>query len=347
MLNIISATLEINTLCNLHCEHCFTDSEPDGVPVEMDVEDVRTILRDLQDHNKYQTIEIWLSGGEPVLHHRFADLVSLIGTAGHRVILASNGMYDERGLERVVTTKRSLHRVHLSLEGMRESNDCIRGAGVFDHLVGHTIPQLRGDGVRVCVTVHLRKRNQYEIRALSKLIIDELDCDLKLGVLRPIGRARRHLIPEMLSPGELHKCVMTIYELKNRYADKRIWHDWDILNEGTKFYTQNLQGCESCPAGRQTTFSCTPHLNIFPCPQLRTPWFRLGNLKEQGSLLSVFASATSRAIHQQLRTKPTDCLQCKFYKVSCYGGCPAIQYGLSGDPRSVALSDPYCFATLL
>ena len=346
MLNIASVTLEITNLCNLNCLHCFNDSHSKKTVVEMDINTTRLLLLDLQKHNQKNIDDFWITGGEPTLHSNFNNIIELLYSFGHKVILVSNGMFIDKKIAQLREVKHAIKRIHLSLEGLQDANDSIRGKGVFEHLTTNVIPLLKSEDFHVCVTVHLTKQNQFEIRELAALIIDKLDCDLKLGVLRPIGRAQLNLQHQILSSAELFDCIKTVYELKANYATKRIWHDWDIFSEDIKFYVQDYHGQTSCPAGLQKIIAYTSNYDVYPCVQLRFPFFNFGNFKEEGDLENILNKPHSQEIYRLLETKHENCYQCKFFKISCQGGCPAIAYGFNEQGKSISAMDPYCFAHL-
>ncbi len=346
-MNISSATLEITNICNLNCKHCFNDSYAKIPRIEMDIVTIRSILEDFQRNNLGTLDELWITGGEPLEHSDFYNVMELIYSFGHKSIVVSNGIYDDQKISTLIDTKPYIRRVHLSLEGLKDSTDYIRGDGVFDHLIKKTIPKLKNENFTVCVTVHLRKQNQFEIQQLTELIIDELDCDLKLGILRPIGRAQKNLEDEMLSPEELYECIKVIYEMKKKYNKKRIWHDWEIFTEDIKFYIQDFHGRYSCPAGMQKIIAFTPDCDVYPCVQLRFPFFILGNFKNDKKLDIILGNPSSKKVYKLLQKKSETCIECKYFKVSCHGGCPAIPYGLKEDPFSLSEMDPYCFENLV
>jgi radical SAM protein with 4Fe4S-binding SPASM domain len=346
-MNITSATLEVTDLCNMYCKHCYNKSGPVNNPHDIDLETLQMFLTDIKENNQGRLDEIWVSGGEPLLHKRFQEVIELLFSFNYQPIIATSGVYDHAVLAKLIGVKRYVRRVHISLEGLDGTNDFIRGKGGFEHVIKKTIPVLKSAGFHVCITVHLRKGNQSEIRALTDLVVDQLDCDLKFGILRPIGRARNHLLCDMLTPAELYKSIRILQELKSRYKVKRIWHDWDILSNDVKFYTQNYQGKSSCPAGLQTTITCTSEFDIYPCSQLRGPGFKLGNWQKHQCLQDILENSDFREIDKLLNTKPQTCLNCLYYKTSCQGGCPAVAYGLTCDAKDLSKADPYCFVKLI
>lgn len=347
MLNIKSATLELTGACNLRCTHCFADSGPNAAREEMTLATVRTVIDELTAGNACANPEIWLSGGEPLLHTRFPEIVERIASRGCPVVVATNGDMDGVRLARLLAAKGRIRRLNVSLEGIGLTNDAIRGHGVFARVTRDVIPHLKSEGFYVCVTVHLRKANQFQISEMIDLFVNVLDCDVKFGMLRPVGRARNSLQAEMLSPAEVLRCIRELYRRKGDSPRKRVWHDWDILSGDVKFYVQDYRGQRACPAGTRSIVTITPNGDVLPCAQLRSAGFVLGRAGGVGAVGQALNSDRANALYVRLQQKSSTCRACRFHGVTCQGGCPAVAYGLRGLEDAFAEIDPYCCAHLL
>ena len=338
MLSLRSATLELTHRCNLRCLHCFNDSGL-GESIDMEIGNLDCLLDELSRH---PGIEIYLSGGEPTLHPEFDQILEMMAQREMTFIVCTNGILSEESITTLSRPKSLPKRVHVSLEGMEPENDAIRGRGTFQRIVEHTIPALRSQGNHVCVAIHLTKDNSSSIPELCRLLIDQLDCDVKFGVLRPVGRAQGQLVEKMLSPAELQECIGLLQTIKTHYARKRIWHDWDIYTEDVKFYSQDYKDKTSCLAGQMVILAVTPDFHILPCVQLRGPEFVLGTFQKPGDLERLMSSDKARGIQDRFQTKPEVCHVCQYFGRTCQGGCPAVSYGLHGTLESLTYCDPYC-----
>jgi Fe-coproporphyrin III synthase len=78
----------ITRTCNLRCVHCYSDSQAMGYPGELSWEQMEAVVADLA---AYQVPSLLLSGGEPLVHPRFLDLVSLATAAGLKLTISTNG----------------------------------------------------------------------------------------------------------------------------------------------------------------------------------------------------------------------------------------------------------------
>src|SRR3569623_1733354 len=115
----------ITRTCNLRCVHCYSDSNALSYPGELDWSQMEAVVQDLA---QYQIPSLLLSGGEPLVHPRFFDLVSLASAQGLKLTISANGAY-----------------VGISLDGSGEVHDQFRRKeGAFDGA---------GRGVRNCLEV--------------------------------------------------------------------------------------------------------------------------------------------------------------------------------------------------
>jgi len=78
----------ITRTCNLRCVHCYSDSNAVQYPGELDWEQMEGVVADLA---VYQVPSLLLSGGEPMIHPRFFDLVDLATAAGLKLTISTNG----------------------------------------------------------------------------------------------------------------------------------------------------------------------------------------------------------------------------------------------------------------
>ncbi|NCQ35934.1 radical SAM protein, partial [bacterium] len=78
----------ITRTCNLRCVHCYSDSMAQQYPGELDWQQMQSVVDDLA---AYQIPSLLLSGGEPLIHPRFFDLVDYATAAGLKLTISTNG----------------------------------------------------------------------------------------------------------------------------------------------------------------------------------------------------------------------------------------------------------------
>jgi MoaA/NifB/PqqE/SkfB family radical SAM enzyme len=154
--------LEIHGACPLRCTHCFAGALPRReTPLSRD--ELRALFAELWSLG---TTRVSLTGGEPLLRRDFFDVVDDAAAAGLFVSLTTSGVTIDDDVARALAAR--LHDGRLgwlsvSLEGPDAAlNDAVRGAGVFDDVVGrlahlraHDAPFALAFTVRPALTRHV------------------------------------------------------------------------------------------------------------------------------------------------------------------------------------------------
>lgn len=117
--------LHVTDRCQLDCDHCSRD--PGQQPADLDLGVIEQVLRTAG------AAHVSLTGGEPTLHPRFAEILDLVVALGMTWDMVSNGRrYDRvaRWLTDVPARRDACRIVMLSLDGATDAvHDRIRGAG--------------------------------------------------------------------------------------------------------------------------------------------------------------------------------------------------------------------------
>lgn len=325
-----SVGIEITSRCNLSCRHCFNNSG-EGVVQELSQADLGNIFAQVHEMGQ---IRIRLSGGEPTLHPDFGAIVREAGRWGLYVSVNSHGLYSPQ--LRAQISELPIELYIISLEGLREANDCIRGAGTFDRAVD-AVTWLHALGRAVTLGIHLRRSNIDDIPGLISMA-SELGVGIKFSPLRPIGRASVSLCHEILAPAEFYRAVQTITALRAVNSDIHISTDFDILKP-TRRTMDVLPEQASCPAGR-TMLNINYDGYVYPCAFLVTPEreFAAGSIHD--APLSTIWRESPAFVPFRTLEKDGQCRQCFAYGQTCLGGCVAMAYFATGQ---LAAHDPSCF----
>src|SRR5690606_3382118 len=144
----------ITRTCNLRCVHCYSDSMAMKYPGELTWEQMQEVVKDLA---AYQIPSLLLSGGEPLIHPRFFDLVDLASQSGLKLTISTNGTLITP--EKAALLKAAnVAYVGISLDGIGEIHDHFRGKeGAFAAAVRgfrncHEVGQKTG--LRLTLTRH-------------------------------------------------------------------------------------------------------------------------------------------------------------------------------------------------
>jgi 7,8-dihydro-6-hydroxymethylpterin dimethyltransferase len=135
--------------CNLRCPTCFADSSPDlsGVVPVADV--LANVDQRLKRENGRLDV-LMLSGGEPTLHPRLAELLdALVGRNIVRILLNSNGVRIARDPDLVDLLRRHRERVEVYLQ--------------YDGVSGHAYQHHRGADLRRLKAEALDRLSEAEV----------------------------------------------------------------------------------------------------------------------------------------------------------------------------------------
>ncbi|NWF94002.1 MAG: radical SAM protein [Syntrophaceae bacterium] len=150
---------QITDRCNLRCRHCYIgECLHRNIPFEK-------ILRVLKEFEEIQGLRLLLSGGEPLLHPHFWKINDVLRDYAFRSVLLSNGIL----ITREVARRLHVHEVQVSLDGMKEGHESIRGEGTFEKVL-EAVDHLQEADIRVSIATMVHQKNLKEFDALASLI---------------------------------------------------------------------------------------------------------------------------------------------------------------------------------
>lgn len=151
--------LQITNRCNLICKHCYL-GEAGKTDLEYD-----TALNIFNEFEAVQGLRLLITGGEPILHKRFWEINQKLPEYGFRSILLSNGTL----ITNDIAERLNVHEVQVSIDGMENGHDAIRGKGNFKKAIAG-IESLKSAGIDVSVATMIHSKNTEEFENLNKLI---------------------------------------------------------------------------------------------------------------------------------------------------------------------------------
>ncbi|MBI5303641.1 MAG: radical SAM protein [Chloroflexi bacterium] len=200
--------------CNLACRHCWIvpkfQPDGDGGPY-VKLEYVEKAIR---EGKPLGLRSIKLTGGEPMLHPQFRELVSLINDAGLDIVIETNGTLVDDTLAKFLKEKSRVCFISVSLDGVKpETHDALRSVpGSYDRAVAG-IKNLVAVGFRPQVICTLHRGNVSEMAEVVSLA-EKLGCgSVKFNHVQQTGRGERFCDDQGLD-------VVEIIQLYRRIEDE-------------------------------------------------------------------------------------------------------------------------------
>ena len=155
--------------CNLHCVHCYSQSEDHDYADELTTAEASSMIDDLAE---FGAPVILFSGGEPMARKDLFDLAARAVAKGLRAVISTNGTLIDQA-KAFVLAEIGLSYVGISLDGMREVHDRFRGMkGAFDRAM-RGVKACREAGLKVGLRFTINRRNYKEIPAVFDLVEQE------------------------------------------------------------------------------------------------------------------------------------------------------------------------------
>jgi radical SAM protein with 4Fe4S-binding SPASM domain len=162
---------QITDRCNLLCRHCYI---ADGFHQDLSFEKIGKILKEFEE---IQGLRLLLSGGEPLLHPHFWEINGILRDYSFRSVLLSNATL----IDRETARRLRVHEVQVSLDGMKEGHESLRGKGTFEKAL-QAIDHLQEFNIRVSIATMIHRKNLNEFESLASLIqsknIEEWNVDI-------------------------------------------------------------------------------------------------------------------------------------------------------------------------
>src|SRR5574337_929429 len=183
--------------CNLHCLHCYSQSQDRAYADELTTDEGRRLLSDLAD---YKIPMLILSGGDPLFREDLYTLAEHARELGVRCALSTNGtLIDAEAAKRL--RRVGITYVGVSLDGIGPVHDRFRGMDGSFALALRGLRYARDEGMKVGVRTALCRRILPDLSAICDLAEQENLDRLYFAHLVYAGRGAG-LIHDDLSPDE-------------------------------------------------------------------------------------------------------------------------------------------------
>ena len=322
VVHLFTLQWHITQACDLHCKHCYDRSDRSAMTLEQGLR----ILRDLRAFCRDRRVgqHVCFTGGNPLLHPHFFDLYRAAAEQGAVTSVLGNPA-SRRQIEQLREIQHPRF-FQVSLEGLREHNDDVRGAGHFDRTM-EFLALLRTLGVNSAVMLTLTADNVDQVLPLAELLRGRADY-FTFNRLSPVGEGAQMQLPSR----ERYAAFL------EDYVEASLGNPIMGLKDNLINIVLERRGMEA--SGGCTGFGCGAAFNflaVLPdgeahaCRKFPSP---VGNVLEQGIAAVYDGEPAAR-----YRRGAAACAGCRLRPVC--GGCLASARGFGLD--FFAEKDPMCF----
>jgi selenobiotic family peptide radical SAM maturase len=312
----------ITQVCDLHCKHCYDRSDRSPLSLEQAVR----VLDDLRAFCRERRVRgaVSFTGGNPLLHPQFNEIYRAAADRGFGTAILGNPAPRSR-IEEIMAIQQPVF-FQVSLEGLREHNDSIRGTGHFDRIMAF-LDVLRDLGVYSMVMLTLTRDNMDEVIPLAALLRGRTDV-FHFNRLALFGEGANLKLPDRMRYRKFLEDYLAAAETNPVMGIKDNLINILRREKGAGLFG----GCAGYGCGAAFNFvSLLADGEVHACRKLPSP---IGNLHRQ-SLAEIYDSPGAR----QYRLGPSACRDCEV-RPAC-GGCLAstLSHGLD----IFKDKDPFCF----
>ncbi len=312
----------LTNACPFHCAHCYDRSQRE-IP---SLNEANRILSDFLDFCRRSRVQphLSLSGGDPLLYPHFHELYRAVSAAGVPTSILGNPI-SRAAIEGLLQIQAPTY-YQVSLEGLQEQNDAIRGPGHFEKVM-EFLANARSAGMETHVMLTLTRANADQVIPLGNLLRG-LTARFTFNRLTQVGNGR------LLQPADPASFAALLGEYFTARRENPILGFKDNLFNIVRHQHGRslLPGCTGFGCGAAFNFvALLPDGEVHACRKYPSP---IGHIS-RSSFYEIYHSSAARS-H---RRGPTACAGCPVKK-SC-GGCPAVSHGQGLVP--LRDRDPYCF----
>ncbi len=312
----------ITQTCDLHCRHCYDRSKRPEPELNECIKVLDELYDFCQGHHVFS--QVTFTGGNPLMYPHFNELYKEAADRGFMTGILGNPMPRKQIEEILAIQKPEFYQV--SLEGLSDHNDYIRGQGHFDRVFDF-LELLRELDVFSMVMLTLTRANMNQVLELAELLRGRVDL-FTFNRLAMVGEgAELTSVP----PEEYRDFLQTYLDAVPHNPCMGLKDNLiNILHREQK--QPFFGGCAGRGCGAAFNFiALLPDGEVHACRKFPS---YIGNINDT-SLADIYHGELAR----QYRAGPQDCSQCEIRPVC--GGCLAVAYGFGLDIFTD--KDPYCY----
>ena len=312
----------VTQACDLHCKHCYDRSSISPLTLDQGIR----ILDQFREFVIEQKVhgQVTFTGGNPLLYAQFEELYK--EAAKRNFTIAILGNPTSREVVESLQQIQPLSFYQVSLEGLPEHNDSIRGEGHFERII-EFLEILDDLSIYSMVMLTLTRENMGQVLELAEILRGKVD----LFTFNRLSQTGEGAALATAAKDEYRDFLKRYLEATQTNPAMGLK---DNLINIIKADSQEkpFGGCTGFGCGAAFNFcSILPNGDMHACRKFQSP---IGNVL-QSSLLELYRSEAA----ERYRLGPEECRGCRIRPVC--GGCQAV---IQSSGLDITLNrDPYCF----
>ncbi len=324
--------------CDQRCEHCYIFSEEKHLKLkEISFDDAQSVIDNCVEMcYKMKCLPyFYITGGDPILHSRFWDILSLLKDRNIAFAILGNPFH----LTDEVCARLKYYgceKYQLSIDGMRETHDHIRKVGSFDTTI-EKIAVIRNAGIKCAIMTTVSGTNIKEISEIIDTVIENKVDIFAFARYCPTSFEKStHIEPleykvfleTIWMKFEQYKDCGTTFNLKDHLwtlflYEKGLFNIDETLDREIIYDGCNCANCH---------ITILPDGEVMACRRFKS---LIGNAYKE-RLNEIFNGERINLYRQY--DKFAKCAKCELLRFC--RGCPAVAYGYTGDFYA---ADPQCW----
>ena len=329
--------LMITGKCNLNCLHCFNAKDNAPLNTELSYEQVLDVL---DQAKSIGVLSFTITGGEPLVHRRFLDIIKAIYERDMNVFeLNTNGLLINQEMLDFLKEIGCKPLIKISFDGVGYHN-WIRQHPKAEELTIKAIKLCIANGFDVKAQVQVNRKNVDAMMDTARLLNDLGVVEMRIIRTTETPRWEKNSPQSSLTIQEYYESMLGFSKEYIHSGMGMVIDIWQFIRlyPGSRVYSLAAIECSKeefnfripmCK-GNRGMIAVSSSGEVVPCLQMSGYFIEhgisLGNLfktpLKQLVKESDYASLAMATLLKQV-IENDKCGNCKYYK-ACTGGCPAL-----------------------
>ena len=257
-------TIELTDMCPLNCKHCYVSKNK---KLMMDEDLIKKIIYQIKS---LKIEQVQLTGGEPLLHPHFFEILTELINAGVFVHVFTSGfVYDQNIINRFDEFDKRKLLIQVSIDGLKHYHDAFRRkSGSFERAI-EFLKLMNSNGFNTVVGLTVIDQPYEELSELCDLCELIGVNTLRIGAVSSRGEAKESNLMRTIEETEY------VLNMKKRLAKNKSSEHFKVALSDSDEINNNSLYSKNCGWG-QIILKVSAEGNVYPCPLSD---LLIGNLK--------------------------------------------------------------------